>query len=147
VLEAETSNPIATEANKDMDAYLVSQAEQVHDPWLLLLEQEYKGQVCFVHNIAARHKLYRVAKISYWASTKYEFANWEATLEPIHLASDGSCFVHDDDSVIGHNGEKITKAKSYRGYIVAQYIDGDDEDPERTQCVDEYMSNALDKHS
>ena len=98
-------------------------------------------------DIAARHKLYRVASISYWASTKYEFANWEATLEPIHLGSDGSCYVHDDDSVIGPNGNKITKAKILRGYIIAQYIDGDDEEPERTHCVDAYMTNALDKHS
>ena len=48
-----------------MDEYLVLQAEQVDDPWLLLLEKEYKGQVCFVHDIAARHKLFRVAKIAY----------------------------------------------------------------------------------
>jgi hypothetical protein len=147
VLEAETTNPIATQAKTDMDAYLMSQAEQVDDPWLLLLEQDYKGQVCFVHDIAARHKLYRVASISYWASTKYAFANWEATLEPIHLGSDGSCYVHDDDSVIGPNGNKITKAKSLRGYIIAQYIDGDDEEPERTHCVNTYMTNALAKHS
>jgi hypothetical protein len=37
--------------------------------------------VCFVNDIAARHKLNRVAKISFWSSTKYEYANWEATLE------------------------------------------------------------------
>ncbi len=100
-----------------------------------------------MHDIAARHKLYKVARISYWVSTKYEYANWEATLEPIHLAQDSSCFVHNDDSVIGPNGNKITKANCFRGYIVAQYIDGDDKDPERTQCVDEYMSDALDKYS
>ncbi len=70
-----------------------------------------------------------------------------ATLEPIHLAQDGSCFVHDDDSVIGPNGNKITKANCFRGYIVAQYIDGNDKDPERTQCFDEYMSDTLDKYS
>ena len=147
VLDADTTNPIATQAKKNMDAYLVSQAEQVDDPWLLLLENEYKGQVCFVNDIAARHKLYRVARISYWVSTKYEYANWEATLEPIHLRQDGSCYVHDDDCVIGPNGSKITKAKCYIGYIVAQYIDGDDNEPERTVCVDEYMSDALAKFS
>jgi hypothetical protein len=130
-----------------MDAYLVTQAEQLDDPWLRLLEKEYKGQVCFVHDIAARHKLYRVARISYWVSIKYEYANCEAALEPIHLAQDGSCFVHDEDSVIGPNGNKITKANCFRGYIVAQYIDGDDQDPERTQCVDEYMDDALEKFS
>jgi len=99
VLEAETTNPISTEAKKSMDDYLVSQAEQVND-------------------IAARHKLYCVARISYWPSTKSHYANWEATLEPIHLSSDGSYFVHDDDAVIGPSGTRITKAKSYRGYIV-----------------------------
>jgi hypothetical protein len=147
VLEAETTNPISVEAKKRMDDYLVLQAEQVDDPWLLQLEIDYKGQVSFLHDIAARHKLYRVARISYWSSTKSHYANWEATLEPIHLAADGSYFVHDDDSVIGPAGTKITKAKCYRGYIVAQYIHGDDEDPERTVCVDEYIANALTKHA
>jgi hypothetical protein len=130
-----------------MDAYLVSQAEQADDPWLLLLESEYKGQVCFLNDIASRHKLYRVARISYCPSTKYEYANWEATLEHIHLLCDGSCYVHDNDSVIGPNGIKITKANSCKGYIVAQYIYGDDEEPERTVCVDEYIANALKKHA
>ena len=120
ILEAATTNPISTEAKKAMDAYLVANAEQVDDPWLLLLEQEYKGQVCFVNDIAARHKLYRVAKISYWSSTKYEFANWEATLEPIHLSSDGSYFVHDNNSVVGPNGTRVTMTKCFRGYILAQ---------------------------
>ena len=143
VLEPETTNPIATDAKKAMDAYLVAQAAQVDDPWLVLLEEEYKGQVCFVNDIAARHKLYRVAKISYWSSTKYEYANWEATLEPIHLSSDGSYFVHDKDSVVGPNGTRITRSKCLMGYILAQYINGDEEDPERTVCVDEYMTNAL----
>ncbi len=41
----------------------------------------------------------------------------------------------------------FTKANSYRGYIVAQYIDRDDKEPERTQCVDEYMSDAPNKYS
>ena len=126
-----------------MDAYLVANAQQVDDPWLLFLEKEYKGQVCFVNDIAARHKLYRVAKISYWSSTKYEYGNWEATLEPIHLSSDGSYFVHEKNSVVGPNGARVTIAKCYRGYILAQCINGDDDEPQRTVCVDEYMTNAI----
>ncbi len=47
VLEKDTTNPISTEAKKQMDEYLVLQVEQVDDPWLLLLEKVYKGQVCF----------------------------------------------------------------------------------------------------
>ncbi len=104
VLEAEATNPISTTAKKEMDAHLVSQAEQADDPWLLLLESEYKGQVCFLNDIASHHKLYRVARISYWPFTKYEYANWEATLEPIHLSCDGSYYVHNNDSVIGPTG-------------------------------------------
>ncbi len=64
----------------------------------------------------------------------------EATLEFIHLSSDGSYFVHDKDSVVGSNGTRITRSM---GYILAQYINGDEEDPERTVSVDEYMTNAL----
>ena len=147
MLEAETTNPVATQAKKAMDEYLVEQAAQIDDPWLLLLEQEYKGQLCFVNDIAARHKLYRVANIAFWPSTKYEFANWEATLEPIHLSADGSYYVHDNDSVVGPNGTRVTMAKCYRGYILAQYIDGDDQEPQRTVCVDEYMTNALERNA
>jgi hypothetical protein len=31
------------------------------------------------------------------------------------------------------------------GYIVAQYIDGDEEEPTRTECVDLYVENAMEK--
>jgi hypothetical protein len=31
------------------------------------------------------------------------------------------------------------------GYILAQYIDGDDAEPTRTECVDLYIENAMEK--
>jgi hypothetical protein len=40
---------------------------------------------------------------------------------------------------------RITKAKVLLGYILAQYIDGDDAEPTRTECVDLYIENAMDK--
>jgi hypothetical protein len=43
-------------------------------------------------------------------------------------------------------GQRLTKSASLLGYIVAQYIDGDDEDPTRTECVDLYVEDALPKH-
>ena len=67
--------------------------------------------------------------------------------KPIHLAADGSYFVHDNDSVLGPNGTRVTMAKCYRGYILAQYIDGDDQEHQRTVCVDEYMTNALERNA
>ncbi len=30
-------------------------------------------------------------------------------------------------------------------YILAQYIDGDDEEPTRSECVDLYIENAIEK--
>jgi hypothetical protein len=30
------------------------------------------------------------------------------------------------------------------GYVLAQYIDGDDAEPTRSECVDLYIENALD---
>jgi hypothetical protein len=41
---------------------------------------------------------------------------------------------------------RLTKSGRLLGYIVAQYIDGDDEDPIRTECVDLYIEDALPKH-
>jgi hypothetical protein len=113
---------------------------------LLFLEKEYLLQLCFLSDIAARHKLYRVAKISYWPSTKQHYANWEATLEPVHLDTLGEAFAADEDVVLGPRGMRLTKSGSLLGYIVAQYINGDDEDPVRTQCVDLYIEDALPKH-
>jgi hypothetical protein len=120
-------------------------ATQVDDPWLVFLTEEYVGKICFLHDIAERHKLYRVCNIAYWTSTKTRFANWEATLEPIHLSPEGQYYVADEDVVIGSKGIRVTKSKVLLGYILAQYIDGDEEEPTRSDCVDIYIENALDK--
>ncbi len=40
----------------------------------------------------------------------------------------------------------ITKSGKFLGYILAQYIDEDDEDPTRTECVELYIEDALPKH-
>ena len=101
------------------------------------------GKNCFLNDIAERHKLYRVCNIAYWTSNKTRFANWEATLEPVHLSSDGTFYVDDKDVVLGPKGIRLTKSKCLLGYILAQYIDGDDEEPTRTDCVDIYIENAL----
>ena len=54
-------------------------------------------------------------------------------------------FVADEDVIVGPKGLRLTKSKLLLGYILAQYIDGDDEEPTRTECVDLYTENALDK--
>jgi hypothetical protein len=69
----------------------------------------------------------------------------EATLEPIHIATSGDFYVADEDVVVGPKGIRLTKSKVLLGEIVAQYIDGDEEEPTRTECVDLYVENAMEK--
>ena len=96
-------------------------------------------------DIPERHKLYRVKNIAYWTSTTKRSANWEATLEPVNLLPSGEFAVPDEHIVLGPNGMRLTKSKSLLGYILAQYIDGDNAEPTRSDCVDLYIENALDK--
>ncbi len=67
-------------------------------------------------------------------------------MEPIHVHADGSIYMNDDDVVRCSNGKKLTKAKCLLGYILAEYIEGDDAGPTRSDCVDRYVMNALKKH-
>ncbi len=71
--------------------------------------------------------------------------NWEATLEPVHSMSTGLFEVADEDTILGPSGVRLTKSKVLLGYILAQYIDGDDEEPTRSDCVDIYIENTIEK--
>ena len=101
-----------------MEDSVCLQAAQGDDPWLVFLTDEYVCKICFLHDIAERHKLYRVRNIAYWTSTKTRFANWEATLEPIHMSTDGEFYVDDKDVIVGPKGIRLTKSKVLLGYIV-----------------------------
>jgi len=61
------------------------------------------------------------------------------------MSSDGTFYVNDKDVVLGPKGIRLTKSKCLLGYILAQYIDGDEEEPTRTDCVDLYIENAIEK--
>ena len=110
-----------------------------------ILDRIIRWENLFSHDIAERQKLYRVCNIAYWTSNKTRYANWEATLEPVHLLSTGLFEVADEDTILGPSGLRLTKSKVLLGYILAQYIDGDEEDPTRSDCVDIYIENAIDK--
>jgi hypothetical protein len=66
-------------------------------------------------------------------------------LEPVNLEPSGEFEVPDEASVLGPKGIRLTKSKALLGYILAQYIDGDDEEPTRSDCVDLYIENAIEK--
>ncbi len=121
-------------------------ASQTDDPWLMMLEAEFVSKLCFLNDISLRHKLYRVCRIAYWNSTRTSNASWEATMEPVHVSTDGFLFLHDDDAVVLTCGKRLAKAKALLGFVLAEYIDGDDEEPTRTDCVEKYMMDALAKH-
>jgi hypothetical protein len=136
-------NPQTQAQQEKAIALMVAQTD---DPWLITLEKEYVGQYCFLHDISLRHKLYRICRISYWPSSATRYSSWEATMEPIHVHDDGSVYMIDADVVRCSNGKKLTKAKSLLGYILAEYIEGDDAEPTRSDCVERYIMNALQKH-
>ena len=111
-----------------------------------MLDAEYVGKLCFLNDISLRHKLYCICRIAYWNSTRTRHASWEATMEPVHVSQDGSVFIHDDDAVVMTCGKRIAKARSLLGYVLAEYVDGDDQEPTRTDCVDKYVMDAMHKH-
>jgi hypothetical protein len=107
-LSHESINPLAVAAKQKLDNSVTAAATQRDDPWLLFLEDQYLLQLCFLYDSPARHKLYRVAAVSYWPSTKERFANWEATLEPVHLDAKSEPYVADADVVLGPSGTLYT---------------------------------------
>jgi hypothetical protein len=146
VLSIASTDPISIQAKKQQEIVVGLTACQVDDPWLVLLDADYVGKLCFLHDISLRHKLYRICKIAYWDSTRKRYASWEATMEPVHVCPEGSVFIHDDDAVVMSAGRRVTKASALLGYVLAEYVDGDEADPTRTDCVDKYVMDALEKH-
>ena len=144
-LTVQGTNALALKLRKEQEDEVCLLATVADDPWLVFLSDTYLGKICFLNDIPERHKLYRVANIAYWTSNKTRFANWEATLEPVHLMPSGEFIVADEDCILGPKGARLTKSKVLLGYILAQYIDGDEEDPTRSDCVDMYIENAIDK--
>ena len=118
-------------------------ALQTDDPWLVSLTEEYVGRFCFVSELPLRQKLFRISKISYWPSSRLRHSCWEATMEPVHEDDFGEIFVAEVDTVVGPHGIRLTKASALLGYVLAQYVDGDDEEPTRSTHVDVMCVDAL----
>jgi hypothetical protein len=90
VIDPGSTDPRSQRAKSAQELTIGHQARQVDDPWLVQLEKDYLGKLCFLHDISMRHKLYRICKISYWPSSRSRNACWEATMEPIHVRHDGA---------------------------------------------------------
>jgi hypothetical protein len=147
VIHSASTDPVSTRAKAQQDIAIGLKVAQSDDPWLVALHEEYVGKVCYLHDISLRHKLYRICRIAFWPSTKTRYASWEGTMEPIHVHPDGTLYRLDDDVVHLSNGKTMTKADKLIGYILAEYIDGDDNEPTRSDCVDRYVFRALEKHN
>lgn len=145
VINCTSTDPVSRRAKEQQDIAVGLRIAQEDDPWLIMLDQEYVDKLCFLHDISLRHKLYRICRIAYWPSTKTRFASWEGTMEPIHVHPDGSLYRLDEDVVRLNNGKTMTMANKLIGYILAEYVDGDDAEPTRSDCVDRYSFHALEK--
>jgi hypothetical protein len=146
VLSLGSTDPLSIKAKQQQAVAVGLTASQIDDPWLVILDAEYVGKLCFLNDVSLRHKLYRICKIAYWDSSRTRNASWEATMEPVHVSTDGTPFVHDDDVVVMSSGKRLTKASALLGYVLAEYVDGDDAEPTRSDCVDKYVMDAMHKH-
>jgi hypothetical protein len=148
IIDCASTDPVSIRAKAIQDHAVGLKAMQSDDPWLVELDREYVGKLCFLHDISLRHKLYRICRVAYWPSTKTRYASWEGTMEPVHVdQADGSLYQLDEDVVQVSDAKRITKANKLVGYILAEYIDGDDAEPTRSDCVDRYAFQALEKHN
>ena len=146
IINLASTDPLSTKAKASQDLAIGFKVAQSDDPWLVDLDREYVGKLCFLHDISLRHKLYRICRIAFWPSTKRRYASWEGTMEPVHVHADGGLYQLDDDVLLMSNGTTVTKANKLIGYILAEYIDGDNAEPTRSDCVDRYAFHALEKH-
>jgi hypothetical protein len=146
VINPATTDPVSTRAKEQQDLAIGKKVTQTDDPWLIDLDREYVNKLCFLDDISLRHKLYRICRIAFWPSTKRRYASWEGTMEPVHLHNDGTIYRLDEDVIQLSNGTTMTKADKLIGYILAEYINGDDAEPTRSDCVDRYAFHALEKH-
>ncbi len=146
IINAGSTDPVSTRAKEQQDIAIGLKVTKADDPWLLTLDAEYIDKLCFLDDISLRHKLYRICRIAYWPSTQKRYASWEGTMKPVHLHPDGTLYRLDDGVICLSNGKTMTKADKLIGYILAEYIDGDDSEPTRLDCVDRYAFHALEKH-
>jgi hypothetical protein len=137
VLSLASTDPFSIKAKKQQEIATGLTATQVDDPWLVLLEEEYVGKLCFLNDVSLRRKLFRICKIGYWNSS------WEATMEPVHVLPDGSTYVHAYDVIVMSTGQRLTKISALLGYVLAEYVDRDDAEATRSDCVDKFVIDAM----
>ncbi len=70
IINLASTDPLSTKAKARQDLDIGLKVAQSDDPWLVNLNLEYVGKLCFLHDISLRHKLYRICRIAFWPSTK-----------------------------------------------------------------------------
>ncbi len=81
IINLASTDPLSTKAKAVLDLDIGLKVAQSDDPWLVNLDLEYVGKLCFLHDISLRHKLYRICRIAFWPSTKKRYSSWEGTME------------------------------------------------------------------
>jgi hypothetical protein len=80
IIHCASTDPVSMRAKAIQDNVVRLKAMQSDNPWLVELDREYIGKLCFLHDISLRHKLYRICRVAYWPSTKTRYASWEETM-------------------------------------------------------------------
>jgi hypothetical protein len=65
VINSASTDPVSLRAKVQQDLAIGLKVTQSDDPWLVLLDKEYVHQLCFLHDISLRHKLYRICRIAF----------------------------------------------------------------------------------
>ena len=116
-------NPLSTRLKREQESDIANKLASSDDPWLTKLHAEWVGKVLYDGGY------FRVVDILYVHNKgNNRYPCWEATSEPVHLHN-GEFVVHDRNVTLASNGTRVTLKSSLVGFALAEYSNGDKEDP------------------
>jgi hypothetical protein len=127
VLSMKYLDPLSTQLKAEVIGSIAADAAPVDDVWLLQFSEKYKGAI-----LLDEGHYYRCFNVQYVGNEKSKrglFACWEATCEPV-VKTDGLWIVSDHHFVADSTtGNRQLKEQSIEGFTVADYRNGNNEDP------------------
>ncbi len=123
VLTTHFLNPLSTRLKREQESDIARKLASTDEPWLTKLHAEWVGKVLYDGGY------YRVVDILYVHNKgNNRYPCWEATSEPVYLHN-GEFVVHDRNVTLASNGTRVTLKSSLVGFALAEYSNGDKEEP------------------
>jgi hypothetical protein len=127
VISLKYLDPLSVKLKAEQVADIAVDSAPVDDIWLVKLSAQYIGTL-----LLDRGHYYRCFNVQYVGNEKSQsglFACWEATCEPV-VKTDGLWNVPDQHFVVDYTtGHRCLKEQSTEGFTVADYRNGNNEDP------------------